>query len=491
MRKLFLLSFLAYCCMPLSIFSQEPCGTFEESEWLDKYFANKAQYAGAEADSQWLYVPVTMQIVGNDDGGGYFSKVQTFAALCNLNEQYEPLNVKFYLHPDDPFIYHDNSAWYEHGLSDGSDLINENYIFDRINAFVVADPAGTCGYSWQDVIVMGKNCSGAKNSTWAHEVGHHFSLPHTFRGWEDKSWDWSTPAPTHIGNRQTEKADGSNCNSAGDRFCDTEPDFISNRWSCNSNGRSYQMLDSNGDTIRADGTLFMSYANDACQNRFSGEQSTAIRENIKDEHAVYLITNSEGAGITQAVPLVGPLDSAAIEKNGATLSWNTVPNAQYYQVQISLFEDMRAAILVNRVVEGTSFEITSNLPLNRVLFWRVIPYGQWSFCPDIGVDHTIEPFMLVNTVATNELEKKAVSSIAPNPVMSGQNLRLNINASEAFDAQLVVFDVNGRQVKNKTVRVYEGENAVNIETVGLVSGTYRAVLQNEEGSIQQVFAVIR
>ena len=177
MRKIyFFLSCLAFC-MPLIVNSQNPCGTFEESKWLDYYFEHKHEFLSA--DTPWLYVPITMHVVGNDEGAGYFGQPQILAALCNMNEQYVPAKMQFYLHPTDPFVYHNSTYWYTHDWDGGDDLINSNRLPARLNAFIVDDPAGNCGYSWQQAIVLSKSCSGPKNSTWAHEVGHHFSLPHT------------------------------------------------------------------------------------------------------------------------------------------------------------------------------------------------------------------------------------------------------------------------------------------------------------------------
>ena len=488
MRKNYFLSVCAVLLFAGAAFSQNPCGTFEESKWLDHYFEHKNSYT--EADTPWLYVPTTMFIVGNDQGGGYFRKKQVFDALCNLNEQYVPARIHYYLHPTQPFIYLDNSEWYEHGWDGGSDMIQSNYISNRLCMFIVSDPAGNCGYSWQDAIVMGKGCSGARNSTWAHEAGHHFSLPHTFRGWEGNNWDWSTPAPAQIGNRQVEKADGSNCAQGGDRFCDTEPDYISNRWSCNANARSFSMLDPDGVEIRADGTLFMSYANDECQNRFSGEQIDAMRANLQSEHSSYLVVSEEGPSIDQAVNQVYPADSATINAQGEMFTWDAVPNAEYYLIEMSLFSDMRTAVIVSEMVEGTSYELTANLPLNRFLYWRVRPYSQWSFC-DLDEDAHIKAFKIQNLSATNELESKATASLSPNPIISGQALQMTVNSTEAFDAQLNVFDVNGRQLQSRPVRLYEGESSVSIQTYGLTAGMYRAVLQNEKGNIQKVFSIVR
>mgnify|MGYP000043822657 FL=1 len=53
-----------------------------------------------------------------------------------------------------------------------------------------------------------------------------------------------------------EKVDGSNCEYAADGFCDTPPDYLAYRWTCNqSTGTSFgTMLDPNGESFKSDAT---------------------------------------------------------------------------------------------------------------------------------------------------------------------------------------------------------------------------------------------
>ncbi|MDX1913128.1 MAG: hypothetical protein SFV22_16660, partial [Saprospiraceae bacterium] len=177
--------------------NQPWCGTKGITSWFDFYRQNREYFAAerGDGDTAWLYVPVTIQIVGNDNGGGYYPLELALLSVCQMNEHFAQARIKFYLQPGDPVRYLNNSTWYEHNWDGGADLIESNRIPNRLNTFIVADPAGNCGYSWIDAIVMAKGCSGPGNRTWAHEAGHHLSLPHPFYGWEGFEWDYSQPAP--------------------------------------------------------------------------------------------------------------------------------------------------------------------------------------------------------------------------------------------------------------------------------------------------------
>ncbi|MBL7775442.1 MAG: hypothetical protein JNK89_05535, partial [Saprospiraceae bacterium] len=269
------------------------CGYTGSSPWLDWYQRNSGLFEKAEggADTSWLYVPVTVHIVGTTNGTGYYPFDQAIRAVCEMNSQFAPAYVRFYLKPGDAVRYHNNSSWFAHDWDGGSDMINSVLpgIRNRLNAFIVSDPAGNCGYSWQDAIVLKKGCSNPGNSTWAHEAGHHFSLPHPFSGWEGFDWNYAEPAPAKVNGRDVEKTDGSNCYSGGDRFCDTEPDYLNDRWACTAEGRSFTIQhDPNGIAFRSDASLIMGYANDACASRFTAEQIAAVRANLRSEHSNYL-----------------------------------------------------------------------------------------------------------------------------------------------------------------------------------------------------------
>ena len=125
------------------IISNNWCGTVGRSTWLTQYQNNRDDVQYRSGDSAWLYVPMTIHIVGNDAGAGYYPLDFVFRIVCEMNEQYAEARIRFYLVPGDGIRYLNNSTWYEHDFDGGSDMINSNRLPDRVNAFIVADQRAT------------------------------------------------------------------------------------------------------------------------------------------------------------------------------------------------------------------------------------------------------------------------------------------------------------------------------------------------------------
>ncbi len=482
---LILLLCVAQLVVAQGITSNKWCGTVGRSAWLTQYQNNRDDVQYRSGDSSWLYVPMTIQIVGNDAGNGYYPIDLVFRIVCEMNEQYADARIRFYLVPGDGVRYLNNTAWYTHDFDGGSELINNNRLPDRLNAFIVNDPAGNCGYSWQDAIVIGKGCSGKGNSTWAHEAGHHLSLPHPFVGWEDTSWNFQLPAPDSVGGNAVERVDGSNCYEAGDRFCDTRPDYINYRWPCDGNFESqFPLKDPVGAIFRSDATLYMGYSYDECASRFTHEQIIAMRANLNTEHVAYLQITEPLPEIADdtMVQLISPIDSVTVQYNEFNLNWHKVPNATYYLVDVSFSKSFAPKMVAETVYNDTTLHINKPIPNNRIMYWRVRAYSEWDVCqPDDNIQLGV--FRTRNLSATSEVEHILVADLTPNPVAGGQSATLLLITEESSKAQLQVSDMAGRLCQQREVRLSAGENEVDIPTSNLQAGLYTVILRNEKGAI--------
>lgn len=470
------------------------CGTTGMSPWLKWYHQHKHEIVSdRNSDTAWLYVPVTMHIVGNNSGSGYYPLEQAMRAVCEMNEQFEDARIRYYLAEGDGVRYHDNQSWYIHDWGGGSEMINSERIDGRLNVFVVQDPAGNCGYSWQDAIVIGKNCSAAGNSTWAHEAGHHFSLPHPFYGWEGTDWDYSQPAPEDIDGYPVEKTNGTNCYDSGDRFCDTRPDYLNYRWNCDDNAEStFFQKDPDGISFKSDASLIMGYSFDECASRFTPEQIEAMRTNLNTEHADYQVVFDEQPGIDDDlnVELVSPIDSQLTQYNNISLLWNAVPGATYYAMEISLNPNMQPRLYYNAVYNQTSVNVDKTMPNNRVLYWRVLAYSEWDICQP-NDEAQIGIFKTKNFAATSELEQLLSTDLMPNPVAEGIPALLLISSDLNLDAVLDIHDAAGRLISQRNVRIYTGENPIEIPTDNFQSGVYILSLRTEKGTIMRRLVVGR
>jgi len=314
---------LFFCFSALSIAQSNlnPCGTVDHrSDWLKNFQRNKGLVD--TRDGETIYVPLSVYVVSNDDGTGAISPASLLGSLCTLNDDFLDANIHFYL--QDGIQYLSRSEMYSHQTTTDAAL----QMFDlntpnTINCYIVGTAAGNCGYNLPYAgVVLDINCTNPDDHTWAHEIGHNLRLPHPFLGWEggighdgapvgssNSTQTFAQPAPEYVTYNYTlfkdslilgdtiiidtafvEKVDGSNCEYAADGFCDTAPDYLAYRWTCNpSSGMSIgNMLDPNGESFKSDGSLIMSYANDECASRFSEEQIEAMRANLLDEKSEYL-----------------------------------------------------------------------------------------------------------------------------------------------------------------------------------------------------------
>jgi len=125
--------------------------------------------------------------------------------------------------------------------------------FTQFNCGVSTFPFS--GKASERSIIMQKGCS-TNGAVLAHELGHFFGLFHThetFGGFE--------------------LVNGSNCNVAGDRICDTPAD--PNLGLVGLNGCLYEgnFVDDNGDRYTPDPANIMSYSPARCQSKFTQGQS--------------------------------------------------------------------------------------------------------------------------------------------------------------------------------------------------------------------------
>ncbi len=462
-----------------------PCGTKDQkSDWLIKYQANPDGY---EKSDDPLYVALAIHIVGDDNGNGYFPKNRVFDALCVLNEDFEPANIHFYTSTD--FDYIAESDYYEHNFNQGSNMMNNYYTYNKVDCYIVKDPAGNCGYSsYGDGIALAKGCLSSVDHTWSHEMGHYLSLPHTFLGWEGYEHDYSEPAPNSVNGVSVEKVDASNCSYAGDGFCDTPPDYLNTRWSCDAQGKSTQIQhDPTGVAFRSDGSFYMSYSNGACKTQFSDEQIAAMRANLENEQSYLLTSATPLPDITNdATILYYPIEGeqAPLTGNDMILTWQNMSNATGYLVQINPFPNFGSALFEAYV---TTPEITvPNLEVGKKYYWRVRALSEWSSCSPFSLSTS---FWVTTPVAVNELEGIQHLTIMPNPVGGGADIRLRFEAQSPLSLSLSVLNAQGKIVSLQNIKPEVGLQFVSIPTASLSPGIYFLQLQSSKGFHYEKFVV--
>ncbi|MCB0669196.1 MAG: hypothetical protein KDC80_25410, partial [Saprospiraceae bacterium] len=315
MQRISILILIVTVLVPAILRSQSPeelnpCATSNDyPEWLAGYLANPNRPHARNAD-EIIYLPMAVHSFGKTDGTGFYPLQKILESFCRLNTDFAPYNIQFFLKGEIEEIARD--LYYDHdNYSDGTRMMRLYKNASAINVYITNNaPSNACGYYTpsEKGIVVRKQCMGPGGHTWTHEVGHWLSLPHTFYGWEGRTYDPNdeTPAYLRINGKDTtyvENALGNNCHKAGDRFCDTPADYLSLGWSCNGNFQSLQVQkDPFGIDFRSDGSNFMSYSTDACQSKFSDEQSDAMMAYAKQQ-ASFLISNDIPIGKVSSEPM--------------------------------------------------------------------------------------------------------------------------------------------------------------------------------------------
>ena len=207
------------------------------------------------------------------------------------------------------------------------------------------------------------------NRTLTHEVGHYLGLLHTF-------------------NSTTECDAETNCESQGDRVCDTPPTTGSvgcSPWSCEET-----MVEN-----------FMDYSNDACMSSFTEGQRTRMR-NALESHRPSLLT-SEGslpvtsidAGISSVEGISATGCSTTIEPEVLIRNFGTEPLTDA-SVSFSLNGGVTNVIPWSGNLEYGEQEFLSLPPLSagtgdhNLQVWTALNGDQYGLNDTIAVEFNIE-----------------------------------------------------------------------------------------------------
>lgn len=463
------------------------CGTPPgKSEWLQKYQQQPDKMVSRS--DEFLYIPLTIHIVGTDEGEGYYSLDKLYPSLCTLNEDFEGSNIQFYIKGSINYI--DSDIYYDHDFSLGSQMMNIFNLPGTVNCYFVDNPAGNCGYfsPWRDAVAINKSCAGPQSHTWAHELGHFFSLPHTFSGWEGTDYENTMEVPFFLENgREVEFKDSSNCAEAGDGFCDTPADYLSFRWGCNSEGFSNVLQrDPIDSTFRSDGSFIMSYSSNSCSERFSAEQMDAMRANILSQRASLPANPPEPAWLDTPPVAVAPVNGDSIgEQTSVTLEWAPLAGAEQYTVEVG-----RHLPGVNILLQAQSFQTTSthvlveNLQPSASYRWTVRAYNRYDGCAPAS-----EPavFTLSNTLtSTQEATTAGLGlTVYPQPADASAPLTVEWYLAKAEATQILLYSTTGQLLRQQQANPQAGQQQTQLVTQGLAAGLY--VLEIRTGSGQRAY----
>ena len=169
------------------------------------------QQAGSTVPTQCLNkkLSLAVHIVTDSTNNPHVTQAQINAALATLNIDFAPICLSFFICKQDT-IY--NFKYYQFDMVQETPEVHAIYeVHNMINVYIVGSivPAPEAGFAGRagDYMVLTHACL-ADGKCWSHEMGHFFSLAHTF-----------DTAPG------AEFVNESNCATAGDSICDTPADI--------------------------------------------------------------------------------------------------------------------------------------------------------------------------------------------------------------------------------------------------------------------------
>ncbi len=462
------------------------------------------------------YLPIKYHLVAKSDKTGRYPLSKALDDLCILNADMSHADIQVYLKGDIdmginndawtngtggtatsnpsqytlmPQLKNDQSALNVYQVQK---IRNENSVLGVAVGSVFHMNGGVPNASSSMLLI--KKGEGGKDQTFAHELAHNLSMPHTFYQWEqfndpsvpNSNYDCGTKAYSGA-----EKYDGSNCSTTGDRFCDTSPDYMFGGFRCGSNDHpdpqfsSCIQMDQDSTTGVADGGNIMSYGFSCTNRKFSTAQINMMDHNLATLRPSLISYTPNTTAITD------PVTNATADNwyyDNVVLSWDPVPNATHYAIEISWLSTFGESFMKDMVVvTGTTYTSTV-LTKNRNHFWRVIPFNEGYLCASPSTPKT---FMTSNTaVATKNVEEINDLSINPNLANKGRAVNLVMHANKGFDADINIVDVQGRVVLSEPQKRFDqGENNYRIETSNLSAGIYIVTIRTETGVLNRKLVV--
>jgi hypothetical protein len=452
---------------------------------FNRAHSHPADHQSGSRSGSVLYVPVQFTIVGLTDNTGYVDIDKVFDMFCDLNEDYGAFGVQFYLKDQVNSIrYANNNAVYNDAFSSSAATFMENNkVPNCLNMYFSPSelfPSASFYSPNGDYLFMLEQMTNGSENTGTHEVGHFFSLPHTFSGWEGIDFNLQT-APVEVNGTLVENVvrtgPDANCLFAGDGFCGTEADYISYREDCPYPAGGFDPL---GVSINPDELNYMSYS--TCTANFSDDQEAAVISDIEARNWDNFNLPSpsgpvSGEAITSVIPTSGSIFPYGTE---LTMSWNSVPGATGYVVWLSSLSPFTT------VVKEPIYDTTLVIPLSSLepgtnYRWRIRPFNQSNTCGNYSTwfNFELDGFAGVESGQTVNFEFNVLS----NPIANNA-LQLTLHTKQPMDGDIKIFSVDGKQQLNlKSLHFEEGQNDRSCDVSLLANGIYILELTSTLGDV--------
>jgi Secretion system C-terminal sorting domain len=523
MKKFYCISILMLIAIsiPLSISAQDrQCGTSIEDmraqgqQLLENRSKEYLHTRGAIA-----YVPVCFHLVAKSDGTGRIAESKVLEMMAGWNELFASNNIdiQFYFKY---FKYdlNDDNVYNTPRSTGPENKMDAKRAFDAMNIYCVgaANEVGQAGTTlayytkaldW--IVCTNSEISKFKSATIAHEVGHFFTLLHTFNGWDEPFHPTAAapcaPVISSGGVVCTENVartgPDANCSTCGDYMCDTPADYNFGfskgiDWNNPVNGCIYNGIakDPKCVALDPDETLIMSYFI-GCSTTFSGEQKAAMLKDygINPKRAYLRNGNTTPTLAIGQTTLQLPANGSTTNAfNSINFDWADVPAAVGYILEISTSQtnfDIGRRFFINTATSQitlNSANIGAYLVANRVYYWRVRAFGTYKTLTDFTSNFN---FTTGTANAVNEIPGIEGFTISPNPVGESKQINISLTSEKSFNANVKIQNMAG-QVMIRDVRNFEaGSTNQTMDVKNLSQGIYILSIENEKGVLNKKIVV--
>ncbi|MBM3918708.1 MAG: hypothetical protein FJ344_04270 [Sphingomonadales bacterium] len=473
-------------CLWAQTSGHAPCGTPPAPESVRTFLQN-IDYSISPEDPTRINIPVTLHIVKATNGSGGFLENNAFLTICDLNQRMTSAGLFFYVPGAVRFILND-ALYNPVDYGPLNTMISQNNVVRTMNIYYTNLGAmGLCGYAYypnsgpggtqnNGAVVMSFACSQPTGTTLTHEVGHFFSLPHTFDQTSNNPTSTNAERVTRNFNEPSPRL-SANCNTEGDNFCDTPADFIDNRWNCPT---GIIQLDINGDRFRPDSSYYMSYSSDHCMSRFSDQQITAMRATLTSINSPrgYLTINPMPAypDITTGASLVSPATADTFPGNYVVFRWNQTPGATAYQIKILLFN---FAVLDTITTDTFYISQARIIRANREHSWQVRALNGANLCTPYSDRVFFFAGPYITNVGISFESENPLWKVFPTLLESGTSHQLHIDGFSGIEqGSAEIRDSWGRKIQDWALEPHSDRHSLFLQP--LPSGLYYVQVQQDQ-----------
>jgi hypothetical protein len=512
-----------FLCFTFFVNAQLPnkCGVTAEVDALIKQrmLDNRAKFSKQQifdisTNRSITYIPVSFHSVSNTAGEGAASEKEIFAFLCGLNGIYADQSVQFFIYNQINFRTSD-AIDDDASTNASAQAMNGWSVTGTLNITIGRsqnNPSSSWYSGFGDYIFLLKQMMSPQAKTEAHEIGHFFTMPHTFYGWEglDAEADYGGQnVPSSIGSgwgafspEAVPRTGGqANCTTAGDGFCGTEADYYSSRTNC---PYMVTVKDPFGNSLDPDESNIMSYALDACVTTFSADQKTAISLDIAQRSWLTNTPNGTTDLASVASPsALSPVDNGQlgpVTNPTVRLEWTQLSGAAWHYVEVygTIIPNLWVPNVTDVIYRGylyngnNYFDLpTSNLQAGKYYVWRVTPLSNYSTCANPSSFYKFEASSMATSIEEVPLNKWMSLDLLSNPVNSN-DMTVKIYTAVDIVGSVMLYSMDGRKIiELDKLNLQQGNQLIQVPVGQLSNGIYMVALSTKRGTLQTKLVIQR